>query len=76
MTFNQSPEQPTKAWGATVEILKHHLRQTNLAFLVLRRKRLHRREGAGELLQGAGDREARSRSGHGENMSTVERLDK
>lgn len=40
--------------------------QTNLAPLALCRKWLHRREGAGELLQRAGERETRSRSRHGE----------
>lgn len=53
----------TEAW--------HHMSQTNWAFLVLGRKWLHRREGAGELLQGAGDGEARRRSGHGENIISV-----
>lgn len=46
--------------------LRHHLCQTHLAPLVLHRKWLHRREGAGELLQGARDCEARDRNRHGE----------
>lgn len=65
-TFNKA--------SGDIKALKHHLCQTNLAPLVLHRKRVHWREGAGELLQGAGDCEARSRSRHGERVLTVARF--
>lgn len=57
-----------------LKALQHHLCQNNLAPLVLHRKRVHWRERAGELLQGAGDCEARSRSRHGERVLTVARF--